>query len=166
MPRLLGGIDSIFDLEDRLLDSGGCCDFGGGVLASGLAEIQNPTPSEILSAEMAKTNILVNISKRIFRAIQDPEITIDSFVFFAKIVKNNKMSIDTHPGLVVAMFNKLEELSLNTDSTARQLLLLEKAEEFMLDASAPSICLSELTRNSYINTHTFEDYGQIILETI
>jgi hypothetical protein len=168
MPRVLWNIDSICGLEDNLLgtSSGGCCDFGSDAVASGLEENPVPTEQEQVTAEASKVNTLANIAKRIYKAIQDPEMTIESFAVFAQVVMHKKMSMTSYPGLMVAMLTKLEALSAKIENTARDLLLLTAAEKFLADASSPSVCLTEFNRMAYIGTHTFEDYGQVILENI
>jgi hypothetical protein len=161
-------IDSICGAEDGLpgSSSGSCCDLGSDAVASGLEDNPVPTEQEQVTAEASKVNTLANIAKRIYKAIQDPELTIESFAVFAKVIKYRKMSMTSYPGLMVAMLTKLEALSAKVDTTARDLFLLTAAEEFLVDASSPSVCLSTLNRGAYIGTNTFEDYGPLVLENI
>ena len=169
MPRLIRGITSIFNLEDSLLDSGGeggCCKLGDTTLLPGLDEIPIPTTSEQLASENARVTAQSNMSRRIYTAMQDPDLSAEDFVFLAKVVRNNGSLIHGNPGLSIAFLTKLSDLSSNPNNSARDLLMLEKGREFLSEASAPSTCSLQLGRNTLIGTHTFEDYGPVILENI
>ena len=168
MPKLVREIDSIFNLDEELLDSGGggCCLGAISGVAEGLSVIPVPTSQEIIDASNQKLEAIENLTKRIYASVQDDNITPEDFILLSKIIKNRKLSLENYPGLGVAMLNRVGLLSLKTDNTPREALMIERSLQFLSDASEPEICPSQLNRLSMIGTHSFEDYGPIILENI
>ena len=169
MPKLVREIASVLDLEDALLNggSGGACEpLGDSNLDYGLVPAPEVTPARVVTALMSRINIQENIKNRMHKSLSDSELLSDDMMVLAKVFSSSKLGSSVAPGLSVAMWEKLEELTLRPGNTPRDLLYLEKAQEFLLEAELPGICPTEASSSAFIGTHTFEDYGEMVLENL
>ena len=167
MPELVQSASSVSGLDDSLLGGGGgCCSIGKHELAAGMATIIEPTPTEVVAAEMKRVFINENISKRILFSLGVADLKAEDIALLAALASDSNIQISSDTGLGVAFLNKIEGMSLDNSNTPNELSYLVKAKRIIESSGESGLCESELTSIATIGYNTFEDYGEVVLESM